>query len=158
LLSESDKLAFLDCLAYWASAYYGFVINLPRMSLTNHPFFSKWSQGPSWNWDFDNHALRPFGHYETDVLGNYCCKSGGKNFSDHVDFGSRLAQLRYCVARPEFKGVHPLSQFGFERAMGFGLGNWDYIVEENVDGVFSLFAKIVQFSFDPPDRIRAATK
>src|SRR5271169_1957870 len=74
LLSESDKLAFLDCCAYWASAYYSFVIKLPRISLTNHPFFSKWSQGPSWNWDFDNHALRPFGHYETDVLGNYCCK------------------------------------------------------------------------------------
>jgi hypothetical protein len=98
------------------------------------------------------------GHYETDVLGNYRCKSGGKNFSVRVDFAGRCAQLRYCVARPEFKGVHPLSQFGLERAMGFGLGNWDYIVEENVDSVFSLFAEVVQFSFDLPDRIRAANQ
>jgi len=42
--------------------------------------------------------------------------------------------------------------------MGFGFGHWDYIVEENVDAVFSLFAEAVQYSFDLPDRIRAAMK
>jgi len=208
LLGETDKLAFLDCCAYWASAYYSFVIKLPRMSLTDHPFFSKWSQGPGWNRDFDNEksvpllrsmvqqykidlhnkvhshvtkeqferassvrsikapelrkrvrvALKPFGHYETDSLGNYWCKKGKQKFSVNVDFGGRHAQLRYSVVRPEFKGVHPFSQFRFERAMGFGFGDWDYIVEENVDAVFSLFAEVVQFSFDLPDRMRAATK
>lgn len=208
LLGESDKQAFLDCCAYWASAYYSFVIKLPRMSLTDYSFFSKWSQGPRWNRDFDNEksvpllrsmvrqykidlhnkvqshitkeqferassicsikapelrkrvraALKPFGHYETDVLGNYWCKNGKQKFSVNVDFGGRYAQLRYSVVRPEFKGVHPLSQFRFERAMGFGFGYWNYIVEENVDAVFSLFAEVVRYSFDLPDRIRAATK
>lgn len=207
LLGESDKHSFLDCCAYWASAYYSFVINLPQVSLTDHPFFSKWSQGPSWNRDFDNEksvpllrsmvqqykmdlhkkvhshvtkeqferassirsikapelrkrvraALKPFGHFETDVLGNYWCKNGKQKYSVNVDFGGRHAQLRYCVVRPEFKGVHPHSQFRFERAMGFGFGDWDYIVEENVDAVFSLFAEVVQYSFDLPDRMRAAT-
>ena len=208
LLSKSDKVAFLDCCAFWASAHYGFVINAPKMELTNHPFFSKWSRGPSWNRDFDNvksvlhqrwmvqqykmdlhrkvpssitkeqfehassirsikapelrkrvrAALKPFGHYETDWLGNYWCKKGEKTFYVSVDFAGRYAQLRYSVARPEFKAVHPLSQFRFERAMGFGLGDWDYIVEENVEDVFSLFAEVVQYSFDLPDRIRAAAK
>src|SRR5260370_2880528 len=103
-------------------------------------------------------ALKPFGHYETDVLGNYWCKKGKQKFSVNVDFGGRHAQLRYCVVRPEFKGVHPHSQFRFERAMRFGLGDWDYIVEENVDAAFSLFAEVVQYCFDLRDRIRAATK
>jgi len=207
-LSEGDKRAFLDCCAHWASAYYGFVVKMPRLSRTDHPFFSKWSQGPSWYRDFDDDksvpllrsmvqqykidihnkvhsqvtkeqferassvrsikapelrkrvrgALKAFGHYETDVLGNYWCRTGKQKFSVNVDFGGRYAQLRYCVVRPEFKVVHPLSQFRFEAAMGFGFGNWDYIVEENVDAVFSLFAEVVQYSFDLPDRMRAATK
>ena len=83
---------------------------------------------------------------------------GKQKFSVNVDFGGRYAQLRYSVVRPEFKGVHPLSQFRFERAMGFGLGDWDYIVEENVDSVFSLFAEVVEYSLNIPDRMRAATK
>jgi hypothetical protein len=208
LLSEVDKRAFLDCSAHWASAYYGFVIGMPRLSLTEHPFFSKRSRGPSWNRDFDNPrsvpllrsmvqqykidlhnrvsshvtkrqfehassirsieapelrkrvraALKPFGHYETDALGNYWCKTGRRAFSVNVDFGGRNAQLRYCVARPEFKSVHPLKQFVFECAMGFGFGHWDYIIEENVDAVFSLFAEVVQYCLDLPHRMRTATK
>ena len=209
-LSEADKRAFLDCCAHWAGAFYGFVVKIPlgQLSLTDHPFFTKWSQGPSWYRDFDDvrsvpllramvqqykidlhnkvpssvtkeqferassvrsikapelrkrvrGALKPFGHYETDTLGNYWCRRGKQKFSVNVDFGGRHAQLRYSVVRPEFKGVHPLSQFRFERAMGFGFGDWNYIVEENVDAVFSLFAEVVQYCFDLPDRMRAATK
>ena len=179
-----------------------------KQNFTDHPFFSKWSQGPSWNRDFEDvksvpllramvrqykidlhnkvpsqvtkeqfehacsirsikapelrkrvrNALKAFGYYETDLLGNYWCRRGKQKFSVNVDFGGRSAQLRYCVVRPEFKDVHALSQFRLERAMGFGLGDWDYIVEENVDAVFSLFAEVVQYSFDLPDRMRTATK
>ena len=209
-LSEADKRAFLDCCAHWAGAYYGFVVKIPigQLSLTDHPFFTKWSQGPNWNRDFNDlrsvpllrsmvqqykidlhrkvhssvtkdqfeHAssirsikalelrkrvrdvLKTLGYYDTDVRGNYLCKRGKQKFSVNVDFGGRSAQLRYSVVRPEFKGVHPLSQFRIERAMGFGFGHWDYIVEENVNAVFSLFAEVVQYSFDLPDRMRAATK
>ena len=209
-LNESDKRDFLDCCAHWASAYYGFVVKIPlgQLSLTDHPFFNRWSQGPSWNRNFDDvrsvpllrsmvqqykmdlhrrvpssvtkeqferassvrsikapelrkrvrSALKPFGHYETDAMGNYWCKRGKRKFSVNVDFGGRYAQLRYRVVRPEFKGVNSHSQFRFERAMGFGFGDWDYIIEENVDAVFSLFAEVIQYSFDLPDRMRAATK
>jgi hypothetical protein len=66
--------------------------------------------------------------------------------------------LRYYVARPEFKVDYSAARFGFESAMGFGFGHWNYIIEENVDAVFSLFAEVVQYSLDLPDRIRSATK
>ena len=107
-------------------------------------------------------ALKPLGYYKLENLGgghySYWCKQRAAEFFVDVDYGGWSAQLRYSVARPEFKDVHRLAQFRFERAMGFGLGHWDYIVEENVDGVFPRFAEVVQYSFDLPDRMRAAMK
>jgi hypothetical protein len=50
-LDQSDRVAFLDCCAYWASVHYGFVINAPRIPPTAHPFFNKWLSAPSWNTD-----------------------------------------------------------------------------------------------------------
>ena len=211
-LSPADRMAFLDCCAYWAGAHYGFVIGVPRIAPTDHPFFDKWSSGPQRNTDWDSvksvpllramvqqykvdqhrkssssvtmaqferassirsvkapelrkrvrFALQPLGYYKLEKFDggdySYWCKQGAAEFFVHVDYGGRSAQLRYSVARPEFKDVHPLTQFRFERAMGFGLGDWDYIVEENVDGVLQLFAELVQYSFDLPDRMRTAMK
>jgi len=37
------------------------------------------------------------------------------------------------------------------------MGNdWDYIVEDSVDDVFSLFTELVAYSYALPDRIRKA--
>jgi hypothetical protein len=209
-LDQSDRVAFLDCCAYWASVHYGFVINAPRIPPTAHPFFNKWLSAPSWNTDWDNvksvphlramvqqykidqhrrgassvtqaqferassvrsvkapelrkrarGALRPLGYYRQEKRGDdiYWCKQRELEFFVDVDYGGRSAQLRYSVARPEFRDVHPCSQFRFERAMGFGLGDWDYIIEENVDAAFSLFAEVVQYSFELPDRIKSVMK
>jgi len=101
-------------------------------------------------------ALRPLGYEKLDKMGNYWCRKDGREFQVFVDYGGRGAQLRYVVARPEFKDVHPLSQFRFEQALGFGFGDWDFIVEENVDEAFALFADLVAESYALPDRIRAA--
>jgi hypothetical protein len=100
-------------------------------------------------------ALKPLGYYRIDELGWYCCRQGDREFRVYVDYGGRSAQLRYVVALAEFKGVHPLLQFGFERALGMGRGDWNFIVEENVDDVFSLFSEVVKYSSELPDRIRA---
>lgn len=100
-------------------------------------------------------ALKPLGYYKIDELGHYRCRGDSREFMVHVDYGGRGAQLRYCVAMPEFPDVHPLSQFCFERSLGFGLGDWDYIVEENVDDVMALFADVVRYCVALPDRIRA---
>ncbi len=75
-------------------------------------------------------ALKPLGYYKTDELGWYCCRKDDGEFRVDVDYGGRHAQLRYVVALPEFQHVHPLSQFRFERALGFGQGDWNFIVEE----------------------------
>jgi hypothetical protein len=100
-------------------------------------------------------ALKPLGYYRLDELGYYCCRHNDWEFRVHVDYGGRNAQMRYRVARPEFTTVHPLSQFCFEKALGCGFGDWNFIVEENVDDVFALFAEVVMFSYHLPDRIRA---
>lgn len=100
-------------------------------------------------------ALKPLGYYKIDELGYYRCRGESGEFLVHVDYGGRSAQLRYCVAMPEFPDVHPLSQFCFERALGFGLGDWDYIIEENVEDVMDLFADVVRYCVGLPDRIRA---
>ena len=100
-------------------------------------------------------ALKSLGYYRIDDLGYYRCRNEGREFLVHVDYGGRSAQLRYCVAMPEFSEVHPLSQFCFERALGFGFGDWDYIVEENVDDAMLLFADVVRYCVALPDRIRS---
>ncbi len=103
-------------------------------------------------------ALKKLGLVKVDKLGLYSCHHAEKDFSVHVDFGGRHAQLRYSVSFPEFKGHHPWIQFGFERALGFGWGHWNFIVEENVDDVFQLFGEVVAYSAELPDRIRQAVR
>lgn len=206
-LSGSDRIAFLDCSAYFACAGYGFVIDAPRFDHTQHPFFPYWKGASSYTLDhwlarrdvpilramvqqykIDKHrgieshitkkqfeyalsirsvkapelrkrvraALKPLGYYKVDDLGCYCCKLGPREFRVYIDCGARNAQLRYVVARPDFEKAHPLEQFRFESALGFGFGAWNFIVEENVDDVFSLFPELVMYSYELPDRIRAA--
>jgi hypothetical protein len=101
-------------------------------------------------------VLKQFGLVKVDKLGFYRCHHAGKDLSVYVDFGGRHAQLRYAVSFPEFKDRHPLTQLGFERALGFGWGHWDFIVEENVDDIFQLFAEVIAYSAELPDRIRKA--
>jgi hypothetical protein len=103
-------------------------------------------------------VLKQFGLVKVDDLGFYRCHRAGKDFSVHVDFGGRSAQLRYVVSFSEFKDRHPLTQFGFERALGFGFGHWDFIVEENVDEVFEVFSEVIAYSVELPDRIRNAVR
>jgi hypothetical protein len=97
-------------------------------------------------------ALTRLGYRKKDELGYYCDWEG-QEFKVHVDFGGRNAQLRYALSLPEFP--HPLSQFCFERALGMGLGDWNYIVEENVDDVFALFEDLIKYAVRLPARIRA---
>ncbi len=103
-------------------------------------------------------ALKKLGLVKVDDLGSYLCHHAGKDFCVHVDFGGRHAQMRYVVWFPEFKNRHPLTQFGFEHALGFGYGSWDFIVEENVDEVFEVFTEVVAYAAELPERIRKAIR
>lgn len=98
-------------------------------------------------------ALKPLGF--TKTFGDeYRCHHAGQDFSVHVDFGGTGAQLRYGVLFPEFGHY----EFGFERTLGAGFGDWDFIVEENVDDVFGLFTEVVAYSSQLPARIKNAVK
>jgi hypothetical protein len=99
-------------------------------------------------------ALKQLGLVNVDDLGFHRCHNAGRDFSVHVDFGGQHAQLRYFVSFPEFRD----RRFGLERALGFGFGHWDFIVEENVDEVFALFTEVVAYSAELPDRIRKAVQ
>ena len=103
-------------------------------------------------------AMKKLGLLKVGKLGCYRCHHGGRDFSVHVDFGGRSAQLRYGVSFPEFKNRDPLAQFGFERALGFGWGHWNFIVEENVQDAFQLLTEVVAYSSELPDRIRKAVR
>jgi hypothetical protein len=103
-------------------------------------------------------VLEEFGLVKVDKLGFHRCRYGARDIAVHVDFGGRSAQLRYAVSFPEFKDRHPLTRFSFERALGFGHGHWDFIVEENVDEVFQLFKEVIAYSIELPDRIQKAVQ
>jgi hypothetical protein len=103
-------------------------------------------------------ALKKLGLIKVDDLGYYRCHLAGMDFSVNVGFGGSHAQLRYVVSFPEFERRHPLTQFGFERALGFGFGHWDFIVEENVDEVFQLFNEVIAYSVELPGRIQKAVQ
>lgn len=104
-------------------------------------------------------ALRPLGYTRTDQLDGgdwvYCCSLGGREFRVHVDYGGHHAQLRYGVTLHEFQDTHPRLQFCFEEALGFGHGQWDFIIEQTVDDSFALFTEVVRYCVELPDRIRA---
>lgn len=85
----------------------------------------------------------------------YHCKLEGNDFQVWVNYGGRSAQLCYTVSLPEFKDVHPLCQFRFESALGFGHGNWDFITEENFDDSMQILREAVRYSVALPDRIRS---
>jgi len=100
-------------------------------------------------------ALRPYGYRRTDHLG-YWCRHQGHEFCVHVSYGGARAhhQLKYGVVHPELSRK-PI--WSFENALGFVMGDyWDYIVEETVNDSMSLFAELVGYSLELPDRIRAA--
>jgi len=101
-------------------------------------------------------ALGNIGYKKKDELGRSCCVWNGHEFKVHVDFGGHSAQLRYGVALAEFPDVYTPGQFCFERALGMGNGDWDYIVEENVDDVFLLFEDLIKYAVQLSSRIREA--
>lgn len=100
-------------------------------------------------------ALRPHGYYRIDRF-RYCCRKNGHQFYVAVRFGGPRThhQLAYSVARPD---LSPKKSFSFERALGFVTGTgWNFIVQENVDDAMSLFSDLVEYSFNLPERMRAA--
>lgn len=206
--ADPEKEKFADCCAHMACAAFCFVVKVPPIDHTLHPYFNRFlnintARGYKYfvksvpllrsavsqykidakrgveshvsRAEFDHAssirsikapelrkrvraALEPVGYCGVDELGWLLCRQANREFRVSVDFGGRSAQLRYVVAYPEFKNIHLFSQFGFERALGLGHGDWDYIVEANVDDVFALFTDVVAYSAELSERIRESVR
>lgn len=101
-------------------------------------------------------ALTPLGFYKLDELKRYCCRQQECEFRVSVDFGGRSSQLRYGVYLPDFERSN--RELCMETALGFGMGNWDYIVEENVDQVFAIFSTAIEYCLALPERLRMSQR
>ena len=103
-------------------------------------------------------VLDTFGFQKTDDFGGHSCVWDGQEFEVNVDFGSRAGQLRYGITPSEFRDeARGQRHFVFESGLGMGLGWWNYIVEENVDDVFVLFADLIKYAANLPGRMREAS-
>jgi len=100
-------------------------------------------------------ALAKFGFQGTDEIGFWNCEWDDECFKVHLDFGGRSAQLRYWILLPEFADVYP-QRFCFESALGMGMGDWDYIIEDNVEDAFCLLEDLVKYAVALPKRIKQA--
>jgi hypothetical protein len=100
-------------------------------------------------------ALKKLGYQKTDRSGAHHCVWNGQEFEVDV-IGGRNAQLCYGVRPADYRALHPFGRFCFEDTLGMGLGQWNYIVEENVDDVFLLFEELIKYAVLLPRRIKAA--
>jgi hypothetical protein len=102
-------------------------------------------------------TLATFGFQKTDEYGGHRCVWEGQEFEVNVDLGGNYSQFRYGVTPSEFRNEAVAGrQFRFEGALGMGLGDWTYIVKENVDDVFRLFEELIQYAASLPRRMKKA--
>jgi hypothetical protein len=97
-----------------------------------------------------------FGARQSKIGGGDWDYSGTLNGSQvmiGIDYGGRHAQLRYEIAVVSADPALSLKRVGFEVALGAGFGDWDFIVEENVDDSTCLLSEFVQYVSELPKRL-----
>jgi hypothetical protein len=87
----------------------------------------------------------------------YHCVMVGTAFKVVIDYGGRSAQLRYHVALLEFESRRGENRFSLDRAFGFGFGDWDFIIEENLENSVQMLCEAVRYSVALPDKVRNYT-
>jgi len=70
-----------------------------------------------------------------------------------IDYGGRSAQLRYEVAVQSTEPTVTIERAGLEVALGTGLGDWDFIVEENLSDSMALLSEFVAYVAELPRRL-----
>jgi len=70
-----------------------------------------------------------------------------------IDYAGRHAQLRYEVAVVSMQPALNFKRVGFEVALGAGLGEWDFIVEENLADSMVLLSECVRYVAELPKRL-----
>ena len=102
-------------------------------------------------------ALRPFLSAQPFNVGGGNWDYEGRINSSRIvvccDYGGRSAQLRYMVHVQCEEPRVALERAGFEVSLGVGLGDWDFIVEENVNDSMALLAEFVAYVGELPRRL-----
>jgi hypothetical protein len=96
-----------------------------------------------------------FGAEPLNAGGNwdYSGSLNGSQVTVSIDYGSRHAQLRYEIAVVSTELALSLNRVGFETALGAGFGDWNFIVEENVEDSMLLLSEFVRYASELPNRL-----
>jgi hypothetical protein len=70
-----------------------------------------------------------------------------------VNYAGRHAQLRYDVTVTPDSQCAKLEKMSYESALGIGGGDWDFIVEDNIDDAMRLLAEFVIYVTTLPQRL-----
>ena len=77
----------------------------------------------------------------------------GSRITVSIDYGGRSAQLRYDVSVQSAEPPIALGRMGFEVVLGAGLGEWDFIVEDNLGDSMKLLSEVVTYVAELPRRL-----
>lgn len=84
----------------------------------------------------------------------YQCTDAHQPFSLSIDYGGRDDQLRYSVfyehADSGIRAVH----LSYERMLGMGFGNWDFVTEDNLNESVMTLCDLVSDLVRIPSRIK----
>jgi hypothetical protein len=84
----------------------------------------------------------------------YDCNLNNSAVSVNVDYGGRASQIRYAIVIEESNSFgRKLESISYEAALGIGRGDWDFIVQENLDDSMRLLAEFVVYASKLPQRI-----
>ena len=84
---------------------------------------------------------------------NYEGELAGSHVVVSIDYGARSTQLGYDVAVESNERPAKLAGAGFERALGIGHGNWDFITEKNLSESIILLSEFVTYVAKLPQRL-----
>jgi hypothetical protein len=79
----------------------------------------------------------------------------GSKLTVSLDYGSRSKQLSYEILVESVASPYRFERIGFETILGVGWGEWDFIVEENVDDSMRLLGEFVEYVSLLPSRLPA---
>lgn len=84
----------------------------------------------------------------------YHCAHEGRKFEVVIDYGGMQDQLRYGVEYEDSGSGIRAKGLSYERLIGLGFGQWDFVTAANLDGAVELLSSLVEKLVELPERVR----
>lgn len=84
----------------------------------------------------------------------YHCAHEGRKFKVVIDYGGLGDQLRYGVEYEDSGSGIRAKGLSYERLIGLGFGQWDFVTATNLDGAVELLSRLVAKLVELPERVR----